>query len=271
MKKFIKLNLFFLMSTSFSIFASEGVLQYEIIPFDYADADMKKQIFAMVRDDQDIQNMTHETEDSIRETLAAPDEKHKVNYFVCRATDGSGKIYGYMGYVLSDAAYLVYDPELKGKSILLNSHDATEFTILEPVADLVNFGYLDNFALHKDCRGQGIAQAMLGYFEQDCRNHGKQMIVLGVEPDNEKAKRAYRRFGFETHPVYPIAMVKKLENNLVAAKSSEKVGMIVLLNGTSAAGKSSLVKELQKQSENAFFVISFDDFISKYEKKFVLS
>ena len=214
----------------------------------------------MVRDDQDIKDMTHETEDSMREALAAPDLKHKINYFVCRATDGSEKIYGYMGYVLSDAAYLVGDPGSKNRPILLNSHDADECIMkgdyLEPVADLVNFGFLDNFAVHKDCRGQGVAQGMLGYFEQDCRNHGKQLIVLGVEPDNEKAKRAYRRFGFETHPVYPIAMVKKLE----------KAGMIVLLNGTSTAGKSSLVKELQKQSGNAFFVISFDDFISKYEK-----
>lgn len=211
------------MSTSFSIFASERVLQYEIVPFDYADADMKEQIFAMVRDDQDIQNMTHETEDSMRETLAAPDVKHKINYFVCRTTDGSEKIYGYMGYVLSDAAYLVGDPGSKNRPILLNSHDADEFIMkkdhLDSVTDLVNFGFLDNFAVHKDCRGQGVAQAMLSYFEQDCRSHGKQLIVLGVEPDNEKAKRAYRRFGFETHPVYPIAMVKKLENNLVAAEN----------------------------------------------------
>ena len=81
MKKSIKLTLFLLISTSLSIFASQAVLQYEIVPFDYADEDMKEQICAMVRDDQDVKDMTHETEDSMGETLAAPDEKHKINYF----------------------------------------------------------------------------------------------------------------------------------------------------------------------------------------------
>ena len=64
-----------------------------------------------------------------------------------------------------------------------------------------------------------------------------------------------------------LALLSFLSILMFAAEQLVKPGMIVLLNGTSAAGKSSLVRELQKQSDNAFFVISFDDFISKYEKE----
>ena len=208
------LSLFLGIMLTGSLFASENQLQFEIVPFDYADADMKEQICAMIRDDQDIQDMTHETEASMRVALACPDMRLKITYFVCRATDGTAKIYGYMAYVMSDAAYLIGNPGNKERPIILNSHYADECIMendhLELVTNLVNFGFLDNFAMHKDYRGKGIAQAMLQYFEQDSKNHVKQLIVLGVEPDNEKAKRTYRKFGFKTHPLYPIVMIKEL-------------------------------------------------------------
>lgn len=210
MRKNYKNYLFLSLLLTGSLFASENALEFEIVPFDYADADMKEQICVMVRDDQDIQNMTHETEESMRVFLSSPDIEHKLNCFVCRSTNGSAIIYGYMVYVMSDAAYLVGDAD-----ILLNSNYVDELRMkddsLQPVAGFVNFGYLDNFAVHKDYRGQGIAQAMLGYFEQDSRNAGKQLIALGVEPDNEKAKHVYRKFGFEIHPAHSVAMIKKLD------------------------------------------------------------
>ena len=261
-RKTIWLSVLFF-SISSLMHSSVKALQYEIVPFDYADFDMKEEICAMVADDADIQNMTHETEASMGETLSAPDEKHKIRYFVCRATDGSGKIYGYMAYVFSDAAYLVGDPAHTVPSLWFNP-DKPDFDIIEPVADFVNYGFLDNFAVHKDYRGQGVAQAMLDYFEQDCRNHGKSLIALGVEPNNEKAKRAYRKFGFETHPVYPIAMVKKLDDNVLSDEQFVKPGAIIILSGTSSAGKSSVVKELQKVYHDEFQVLTIDDFMRSH-------
>lgn len=85
---------------SFCIFPFLNALHYEIVPFDYADEDMREQICAMVRDDREIQQMTYETEDSMRQYLQSPDFKSKSNCFVCRATDGSGTVYGYMMYVM---------------------------------------------------------------------------------------------------------------------------------------------------------------------------
>ncbi len=269
-KSTIWLSLLFF-SISSLIFSSGAALHYEIVPFDYADEAMREQICAMVADDTDIQNMTHETEASMRECLSAPDLKHNINYFVCRATDGSVKIYGYMAYVFSDVAYLCHDPAHIVASALWFNPDKPDFENIEPVADFLNYGFLDNFAVHKDYRGQGVAQAMLHYFEQDCRKHGKSLIALGVEPDNEKAKRAYRKFGFETHPVYPIAMVKNLEDNLVSAETSTKPGTIIILSGTSSAGKSSVVKELQKIYHDEFQVLTIDDFMRSHPEIEALS
>lgn len=63
-----------------------------------------------------------------------------------------------------------------------------------------------------------------------------------------------------------LVLLSCLSLSILTGEQPAQPGIIILLNGTSAAGKSSLIKELQKQSEDAFFVISFDDFISKYDK-----
>lgn len=58
-----------------------------------------------------------------------------------------------------------------------------------------------------------------------------------------------------------------LSFSIFTAESSEsQLDMIVLLNGTSSAGKSSIIRELQKQSENGFFIANLDQFEKEYEK-----
>ncbi len=63
-----------------------------------------------------------------------------------------------------------------------------------------------------------------------------------------------------------LTLVSCFSLSLFAAVSSQNPGMIVLLNGTSSAGKSSIVKELQEISGNEFFVTSMDSFAASYEK-----
>ena len=63
-----------------------------------------------------------------------------------------------------------------------------------------------------------------------------------------------------------LTLVSCFSLTLFAAESSEKSGMIVLLNGTSSAGKSSIVNELQEIYGNNFTVVSLDGFMSTYEK-----
>ena len=200
----------FMMSCLWITTLDASLGSYEIVPFDYHDEKMKEQLCAMVRDDQDIQHMTHETEESMRKTLSCPDLKGKINYFVCRATDNSATIYGYMSYGVSNAAYLVQDPAYKeGGSLLTNSNYVDEYIVLETVI-AEPFMSLDNFAVHKDHRGKGIAQAMLSCFEQDCRKNGIRLLLLGVEVDNDKAIRAYAKYGFVFHPRFPFTMMKHL-------------------------------------------------------------
>ena len=151
--------------------------------------------------------MTHETEESMRKCLSGPDLKGNINYFVCRATGGSKIIYGYMSYGISNAAYLVQNPVSKEESLLTNSNYINDFIVLKTVI-AQPFGMLDNFAVHRDYRGQGVAQAMLHYFEQECRKNGISLLLIGVEPNNDKAIRSYTKNGFKKHLEYSFIMVK---------------------------------------------------------------
>ena len=65
-----------------------------------------------------------------------------------------------------------------------------------------------------------------------------------------------------------LTLVSCFSLSLFAAEASEQPGMIVLLNGTSSAGKSSIVKELQEISGNEFFVISLDSFMDAHEEDY---
>lgn len=182
-------------------------MQYEVVPFDYADDDMRQQVYDMVSGDEEIQQMTHETEESMSKMLSIQDVKHKLQCIVCRATDGTGTICGFMIYFISHQAYFVGKPDMQ--SILFNRTYADECEILTPVLDLIDFGFIDDIAVHRDYRGQGIAQAMLNYFEEDCRNHEILTLLLGVEAENHRARRAYNKFGFKVHPVYSTQIMMK--------------------------------------------------------------
>ena len=50
-----------------SLFASDSQLQFEIVPFDYADAEMKEQFIAMMTDssDADIQKRFHYSQEDL--------------------------------------------------------------------------------------------------------------------------------------------------------------------------------------------------------------
>jgi len=191
---------------SVTIFSSERLLEYEIVPFDYADEGMREQICHMIAQDREIQNMMHETEESMREMLSNLGNKKCIVY---RSTDDKKTVCGFIIYFFSDIAYFT-DPERRG--ILFDLHYKNEYKFLETVPDLVHFGFIDDIAVHKNYRGQGIAQALLKYFEQDCKNHGLSMLLLGVEKENYKARQSYNKFGFKVHPVYSEQiMMKKLD------------------------------------------------------------
>ena len=186
-----------------SLFANENQLQFEIVPFDYADVNMKEQICAMVRDDQDMQRTLNHTEQSMRECLSRDNGK-EWSILVCRTVDNPMIILGYMHYVQADRIdYL--DHPVMGKTfcfhmnndVVTNYH--TSFVILDTIKSV---GYINGLAVHKNYRGCGIAQAFLSCFEVNCKNNGMQHLMLSVQRDNEKAIRAYHKFGFDKSEMY---------------------------------------------------------------------
>lgn len=59
-----------------------------------------------------------------------------------------------------------------------------------------HYGYIEDFFVVEDRRGQGIGAAMLAHIEADARSRGWVRIDLDVLAGNE-ATRLYRRVGFE--------------------------------------------------------------------------
>ena len=178
--------------------ASGNALQYEIVPFDDSDAGMKEQLCVMIREDQEMAKILDTNEKFMRQSyLSCPDLPYPVQSFVCRSTDGLAKIYGFIQYSCHDQ-YSEYG-EIK--------------TIKEDAV-----GFINGLAVHKDYRGQGIAQALLHHVEDLCRSNGMWKLMLFTGVDNDKAARAYIRYGFNMYPGYSsvysdIIMIKLIYEN----------------------------------------------------------
>jgi len=166
-----KLILSFIFFLSFSglIFGSQAALEYEIVPFDYADAAMKEQLCEMVDEDQQIADLLHFTqEDSMRKYLSEPDLEFHTQLLVCRSIDEISTVYGF---------------------IMCSMHD-----------NFIQFGsvgFVNCIAVGKMYRGRGIAQSLLQAFELMCRDNSIPQLLLFVAKDNDKAIRAYQLNGFE--------------------------------------------------------------------------
>ena len=181
-----------------SSFASDSQLQLEIIPFDYADADMKEQFIAMMTDTSDLemQKRFHYSQEELDEMVTGPIDEFQL--FVCRITDGSGTICGFMECKLCDTVYFSRHPE-RGVWLSFTPQKNEGFVLIEMISSV---GFISSLGVHKNYRGHGIAQAILNHLEQDCRNNGMRSIILAVDTDNEKAIKAYRKFGFEINLNY---------------------------------------------------------------------
>lgn len=72
------------------------------------------------------------------------------------------------------------------------------FTTLSTFAckPLIN---IHDLAVVKGCRSKGLGQAMLAFVENHARALGCCKITLEVLSGNERARRSYERFGFESY------------------------------------------------------------------------
>ena len=56
---------------------------------------------------------------------------------------------------------------------------------------------VNNIAVHPDCRGQGIAEALMRYVIDKVRKAGATFMTLEVRPSNTAATNIYKRLGFD--------------------------------------------------------------------------
>lgn len=64
-------------------------------------------------------------------------------------------------------------------------------------------GYIDNVAVHPDCRRRGVASALLGCLDRYARARGFSLLTLEVRVSNLPAIRVYERAGFARQGVRP--------------------------------------------------------------------
>lgn len=57
-------------------------------------------------------------------------------------------------------------------------------------------GYLEAFAVHRDCAGQGVSAALLGWAETEAKSRKLGCLHLDCWAENGTLRRYYRRAGF---------------------------------------------------------------------------
>jgi len=158
-----------------SLCAAENKLQYEIVPFDYNDEDMKEQLYAMVRNDKDIQHHAFLNEKCMIKILTEYIFEYNLTILVCRSVDKPSNVYG----------FLMSNPDVD--MILREVH---------------------HLAVHKKYRQKGIAQAMLQALQIIAKEQGSDYMRISVDFDNYAAICAYRKFGFDFPNVLSDYMIK---------------------------------------------------------------
>ena len=192
-----------------SLFASDRQLQFEIVPFDYADEDMRSSWLMMMTDssDQDMQKYYSQADiDGI--VLKIADRQ----IFLCRSNNEFKRVYGFIETESFDRFYCWQHATLGLGWTIDRIIEDPEFTLLRTVDEIL---WINNIAVRKDYRGCGIAQAMMLFAQEKAQLSSKKYMGLQVEVDNVKAQHAYRKCGFEidltlNENVKNYNMIKKL-------------------------------------------------------------
>jgi ribosomal protein S18 acetylase RimI-like enzyme len=194
MNKIYKNYLFLSLLLTGNLFASNNILEFEIVPFDYADTEMKEQLCAMVRDDQEVQQRIAQTEELFEQKISNPD----VQYFICRSLKDEFKVYGFIACKLIDTFYCFK----YWNGVLITQKDLVDdrrFTLLETMNKV---GYIQDVVVHKNFRRQGVAQTLLLQFEEFCKQNNICKLMIRVAADNKQAIGAYKKFGFALDYAY---------------------------------------------------------------------
>ena len=60
-------------------------------------------------------------------------------------------------------------------------------------------GWINRLAVHPDCRGRGIARALVAESERILRKHGVRLFCVLIEGSNVPSKNLFTKFGYEEH------------------------------------------------------------------------
>ena len=94
---------------------------------------------------------------------------------------------------LSDPQCAVYVAEADGQAIAFAKLLPPDLPI-DPAAPAVE---LKQFYVVNGWHGSGVAHQLMGWVVDEARTRGAQELYLSVFTDNERARRFYRRYGFE--------------------------------------------------------------------------
>lgn len=102
--------------------------------------------------------------------------------------------------------WLIYDNEQVAGYIALCRGFSIEFNGFD--------GFIDEFYLQPEFRGQGIGRRVLDAIRDEARDLQINALHLEVARDNERARRLYAAAGFEARDKYLLMTVKLGEVNL---------------------------------------------------------
>lgn len=114
-----------------------------------------------------------------------------------KAPDGIVRTPGFIASLIEDpnTCFLVAEQEGEIIGLLIGCmRDTPPVSILVPRRT----GYIDNLAVRRDRRRQGVGQAMMQQAEEWARRHGAEALELNVFSFNQGAIRFYEELGYET-------------------------------------------------------------------------
>jgi ribosomal protein S18 acetylase RimI-like enzyme len=130
---------------------------------------------------------------------------------------------GLLGQLFEQEAEFHPDPEtnLRGLAMILAAPEQGSIVVVErdgmirgmivtlytiSTALGAKVGLLEDVVIDKACRGESLGKKLLAFALETARAHGCQRMTLLTDPENLKAHKLYRDFGFTRSAMVPFRL-----------------------------------------------------------------